>query len=56
MKSEDLLALGFKPNNQLYYQALSQRVAQEVFCIGDSYKPGKVLEAVRSAYALAMNI
>jgi len=51
-----LLALGFKPNNQLYYQALSQRVAQEVFCIGDSYKPGKVLEAVRSAYALAMNI
>lgn len=51
-----LLALGFKPDNQLYYQALSERVAPEVFCIGDSYKPGKVLEAVRSAYALAMNI
>lgn len=51
-----LLALGFKPDNQLYYQALEEHAAQEIFCIGDSYKPGKVLDAVRSAYALAQNI
>jgi len=51
-----LLALGFKSNNQLYYDALQARVAKQIYCIGDSQKPAKVLDAVRSAYALAREI
>lgn len=51
-----VLALGFRANNQLYYTALKNHVAQEIYCIGDSFKPAKVIDAVRSAYALAVEI
>lgn len=51
-----LLALGFRSENELYYNALKNHVAQEIYCIGDSFKPAKVIDAVRSAYALAVEI
>lgn len=51
-----LLALGFKSENELYYKALKNHIAEEIYCIGDSFKPAKVIDAVRSAYALAVEI
>lgn len=51
-----LLALGFRPNNKMYYKALEEHLADEIYCIGDCERPAKVLDAVRSAYILAREI
>jgi len=51
-----LIALGYRSENNLYYQALKEKVAPEIFNLGDSFKPGKVVDAVRSSYALALEI
>ncbi|HZJ68656.1 MAG TPA: NAD(P)/FAD-dependent oxidoreductase [Candidatus Eisenbacteria bacterium] len=51
-----LLALGYRPEDSLYYQALKEKAAPEIYNLGDSFKPAKILDAVRSAYALAMEI
>lgn len=51
-----LIALGYRSENSLYYNALSERVAPEIYNLGDSFKPGKVVDAVRSSYALAMEV
>ena len=47
-------ALGGKPNDSLYYEALASRAAPELYNIGDSAKSGLVLQASRAAYRLAM--
>jgi coenzyme F420-reducing hydrogenase beta subunit len=51
-----LIGLGYRSENSLYYNALNERVASEIYNLGDSFKPGKVVDAVRSSYALAMEI
>jgi len=51
-----ILSAGVKSDNEIYYTCLKERVASEVYNIGDSYKPGKVMEAVKTAYRKALSI
>lgn len=51
-----LLALGYRSEDTLYFNALKERVAPEIYNLGDSFRPAKVLDAVRGAYALAMEV
>lgn len=51
-----VLAMGGRPDDALYYEALSENTAPEMFNIGDSFAGGKVLEATRAAFRLAREI
>jgi 2-enoate reductase len=51
-----VIAAGGTPNNDLYLQALAENAAPELYNIGDSFSAGKVLEANRAAYRLALQI
>jgi 2-enoate reductase len=51
-----VIAAGGTPNNGLYLQALAENAAPELYNIGDSFSAGKVLEANRAAYRLALQI
>jgi 2-enoate reductase len=50
------LAVGGRPDDALYFAALRERVAPEIYNIGDSFDAKKVLEATRSAYRLGLSI
>jgi len=47
-----VMATGGVPNDGLYFEALADNSAPELYNIGDSSSAGKVLEAVRAAYRL----
>ena len=51
-----IIAAGGVPNNSLYLEAVAEHAAPELYNIGDSSKPGKVLEAVRAAYRLTFQL
>ncbi len=51
-----VLAMGGRPDDALYTEALAGNLAPEVLNIGDSFAGGKVLEANRAAFRLAMRI
>ncbi len=51
-----VLAMGGRPDDSLYHGALAATVAPELYNIGDSFAPGRVLEANRAAYQLACRI
>lgn len=51
-----LLAMGVKPNDNLFYEALEKHAAPEVYNVGDSYRGARVFEAVRAAYRKALTI
>lgn len=51
-----VFATGGKPDDALYFSALKERCAPEIYNIGDSFAAGKVLEAVRAAYRLGVTI
>ncbi|MCL1928869.1 MAG: FAD-dependent oxidoreductase [Treponema sp.] len=51
-----VMAAGGVPDNALYLEALAQNAAPELYNIGDSFSAGKVLEANRSAYRLAIQL
>lgn len=51
-----VLAMGGRSDDALYYEALSENTAPEMFNIGDSFAGGKVLEATRAAFRLAREI
>ncbi|MFV0412282.1 MAG: FAD-dependent oxidoreductase [Oscillospiraceae bacterium] len=51
-----VLAAGGRSDETLYFEALKQRTAPEIYNIGDSFAPGKILEAVRAAYRLGISI
>lgn len=51
-----VLAVGNKPNDKLYYDALNAHIAPEVYNIGDSFVPSHMHAAIRSAYRRARNI
>ena len=51
-----VLAMGGRADERPFLDAQSQRVAPEVYNIGDSFHAGRVLEANRAAYSLACRI
>lgn len=51
-----VLAMGARPEDALYIEALTSNTAPEIFNIGDSFSNGRVLEANRAAYRLAQKI
>lgn len=51
-----VLAAGVSSENELFYKLYKDNAAKELYNIGDSFKGGKVFEAVRSAYRKARNI
>jgi len=51
-----VLAIGGKPDNGLYFEAQRERAAPALHNIGDSFEPGKVLEATRAAYRLGVSL
>ncbi|MCD7774063.1 MAG: FAD-dependent oxidoreductase [Clostridiales bacterium] len=51
-----VLASGVKSSNELYYACVSEHAANEVFNIGDSFRSGRVFEAVRSAYRKSVSV
>lgn len=51
-----ILAAGVRSANELYFSCVKDRVAPEVFNIGDSFKGARVFEAVKSAYRKARSI
>lgn len=51
-----VIAIGTRPNNQLYNDLVSQNVAPEIYNVGDSITPGKVWPATKSAYRRARTI
>lgn len=51
-----VLAMGGRPDDALYYGALAETAASELYNIGDSFAAGRILEANRAAYNLAVEI
>jgi len=51
-----ILATGGRPDDSLYFSALKEHSAPEIYNIGDSFAPGKIHEAVRSAYRLGIRL
>lgn len=56
--SADLVvfAMGGRPDESLFLDGLKNRVAKEVYNIGDSFAGGRVLEATRAAYNLGRKL
>ena len=51
-----VMAIGNRPRNQMFFDAQKEKIASEIYNIGDSLKSGKVLEATRAANALARSL
>ncbi len=51
-----VLAMGGRADESLYHEALAANAAPELYNIGDSFAAGRVLEANRAAFQLAMKI
>ena len=51
-----VLAMGGRADESLFFEAQRKLIASEVYNIGDSQRPGRVLEASRAAYRMALNI
>lgn len=51
-----VLAMGGRPDETPYHDALAANAAPEIYNIGDSFSAGRVLEANRAAFQLAMKI
>ncbi len=51
-----VLAMGGKADESFFFEAGKSRAAKEMYNIGDSSRAGRVLEAVRGAYHLAVRI
>ena len=51
-----VFAAGGVPDDALYFAALREHIAAELYNIGDSFSGGKVLEATRAAYRLGLSL
>lgn len=51
-----VLAMGGRADEDFFFEAGKELTAKEIYNIGDSSKAGRVLEAVRGAYHLAVRI
>ena len=51
-----VLAMGGRPDDAAYFEALASNAAPEIYNIGDSFAGGRVLEANRAAFRLAARV
>ena len=51
-----VLAMGGRPDDAAYFEALAANAAPEIYNIGDSFAGGRVLEANRAAFRLAARV
>ena len=51
-----VLAMGGRPDDAAYFEALAANAAPEIYNIGDSFAGGQVLEANRAAFRLAARV
>lgn len=51
-----VLSYGSRANDELYFRAVKEHAAPEIYRIGDSFESGRILEATRSAYRLALRV
>jgi 2-enoate reductase len=51
-----VFAMGGEPDDTLFFELQKQHTAPEIYNIGDSFCGGRVLEAMRSAYRLAVKL
>ena len=51
-----VIAAGTAPNNELYKTLVAKQTAPLIYNVGDSFAPGKVFTAVKSAFNVAKNI
>ena len=50
------MAAGGRPNEALFLELQQKLNTIEVYNLGDSFKGGKVFEATKSGYALALSL
>jgi 2-enoate reductase len=51
-----IMAAGGRPNEALFLELQDKFNTKEVYNLGDSFKGGKIFEATKSGYALALNL
>ncbi len=51
-----VLAMGGRPDDAMFLEAQEKHAADGLHNIGDSFAPGRILEATRAAYRLAMTL
>ncbi|HWR19112.1 MAG TPA: FAD-dependent oxidoreductase, partial [Clostridia bacterium] len=51
-----VLAMGGRPDDAMFLEAQEKHAADELHNIGDSFAPGRILEATRAAYRLATTL
>lgn len=51
-----ILAMGWRPDRNLYNDCIRRQVAPEIFITGDAYTTGKVFDATKGGYAIARSI
>ncbi|WBW94871.1 oxidoreductase [Oceanirhabdus sp. W0125-5] len=51
-----IICTGSQSKDDLYYKCTQNRIASEIYNIGDSFSTGRVLEAIKAAYALGNSI
>jgi 2-enoate reductase len=51
-----VLAMGGRSDDSMMFKAQKEHISSEIYNIGDSLKAGRVLEATRAAYNLALRI
>lgn len=51
-----VMAAGVASSNELYFECVKDRIAPEIYNVGDSLKGARVFEAVRGAYRKARSI
>lgn len=51
-----IFAAGTKSEDGLYFDLVKDNIAPEIYNIGDSFKPGKIFAAVKSAYRKCISI
>lgn len=45
-----IVAIGTKPQNELYYDIVRENAVKHAYLVGDAFRPGKVFPAVKGAY------
>ncbi len=51
-----IMALGTKPQNELYFDLVKSNICPHVYQVGDAFKPGKIFVAVKGAYRRCRDI
>lgn len=51
-----IMATGARAEDTLYGSLIKSKAAKEIFNVGDSFNPGRVLEAVKAGYAIGRTV